>query len=65
VQVGDLVRFNERALKTRRPFPNRIMLVLETSGWKETTAPTLLVLDDEGLLRRQYQHHMETINENR
>jgi len=39
------------------------MLVLETSGWKHGTAPTLLSLDFSGLVRRQYQHHLEAINE--
>ena len=65
MNVGDLVRYNKRAMKMKRPFPNRTMLVLEMSGWKETTAPTLLVLNHEGLLRRQYQHHVEVINESR
>jgi len=63
MKIGELVRFNERAMEMRRPFPNRPMLVLEVSGWKETTAPTLLVLNGEGLLRRQYQHHVEVISE--
>jgi len=65
VKVGDLVQFNEQAMGMWSAGTNKIMLVLEMSGWKHGTAPTLLSLDFSGLVRRQYQHHLEVINESR
>jgi hypothetical protein len=60
MKVGDLVRFNKRAMDMKGEFPNEMMLILET------TEITLLALNSStGLIRRQYQHLVEVVSESR
>jgi uncharacterized protein with GYD domain len=65
MQVGDLVRFNKRAMEMKGEFPNDMMLIVEAEDLFNGTGYTALVLNSSGLIRRQYQHRLEAISESR
>ena len=71
MKVGDLVKFNKRAMEMKGNFPNEIMLILEMSEGALDRSPgapcgndTLLALNSStGLIRRQYQWSVELVKE--